>query len=229
LLGISREKAECTIGQLRRKVRSLNQRNKLQQQKINHLSELVAELKHKNLLEQEPADILTKCFDGTILQVLKNELNNEGKAKGRRRYSQEVKQFALALFYYSPQAYEYCRTIFTLPNVSSIRNWLGNIEVNPGFLTNVIDVAAVSGEKEFCLIIDSMSLHKQIAYEIGHYTGFCDYGGVVAEDTDAVASEALVFLLVPLRGLTVQYPVGYFLVEKISAQVQAELVRTVLC
>lgn len=58
--------------------------------------------------------------------------------------------------------------------------------------------------------------------------GFCDYGRLIAEYTDAIASEALIFLLVPLKGRRVQYPIGYFFVDKVNARVQSELINTAL-
>lgn len=115
-----------------------------------------------------------------------------------------------------------------LPNSSFIRNWLSNIHAQPGFLANVIDAAAESGERNFNLIIDSMSIRKQTVYQRGQPIGFCNYGGIIVEDRVALASEALVFILVPLDGVSKQFVIAYFLVDKISSQIQAELVNTAL-
>lgn len=213
---------------LRKKVNTLARRSSRQRAKIGELSDLIRQLRDKQLLESEPAEVLAKCFDSTVLDLLQDQVSNKKKSKEGRRYSQQVKQFALTLYYYSPQAYAYCRKIFILPNVSSIRNWLSNVECNPGFLTNVIQVASESKEREFCLVVDSMSIHKQTMFDNDKFVGFCDYGKLVAEDTDTVASEALVFLLVPLKGPRVQYPIGYFLVNKISGRIQSQLINTAL-
>ena len=225
---VSKEAIDSTIGELRKKVKTLRRKANRQQQKIKELDDLLTELKNKRFLEQEPADVIATCFDSTVLELITNELQNQSRKSGGQRYSETVKQFALTLFYYSPRAYEYCRTVFTLPNPSSIRAWLTNVDVNPGFLSNVLEVAVQSKETDYCLVVDSMSIRKQTLFVNGQLTGFCDYGGVIAEDRNSIASEALVFLLVPLKGVTIQYPIGYFLVDKINAQVQAELIRTVL-
>ena len=91
-----------------------------------------------------------------------------------------VKEFAHTLHYYSPQAYEYCRSILKLPDPSSIRNWLLNANIDTSFLQSVLlklqhkpDI-----EKDCALIIDSMSIRKQTLYNshTGKYDGFVDYG-----------------------------------------------------
>lgn len=227
-VAISKESSDSTAGHLRKKIKTLQKQAQRQRVKIDKLNDLVSELKAQHLLEQEPADVIANCFDSTVLDIVRNELQNQSRRKGGQRYSDSVKEFALTLFYYSPQAYEYCRSIFTLPNPSSIRAWLTNIAIEPGFFANVLEVIAQSKETEFCLVVDSMSIRKETRYEHGKFTGFCDYGGLIAEDRNAVASEALVFLLVPLKGVSSQYPIGYFLVDKVNAEVQAELIKTAL-
>lgn len=197
-------------------------------QKINKLQDLLKELKDKHLLESEPASVLENCFDGEILEFLKNELQNQDRAKKGRRYSDTTKQFAMTLHYYSPQAYEYCSKIMSLPSVSALRHWLSNIDCSPGFLDNIIERCAASGEKDYSLVFDSMSIKKQIQYDQGSYKGFVDYGGLIGEETDKWATEALVFLLVPLKGPCIQYPIGYFFVDKVKTTVQRELVNTAL-
>lgn len=209
-------------------MRKLSQKSRRQQCKISKLEDLLRDLQSKNLLAAEPATVMEKCFDSTILDLVRNELSNSGKQATGKRYSQEVKQFAATLRYYSPQAYEYCKSIFSLPNSSSIRNWISNVECEPGFLSNVLDICSNSDIKDYSLVLDSMSLKKQTHYVNGKYSGFCDYGGIVAEDSESLCSEALVFLLVPLQFSQYQYPVGYFLVDKVNARVQTELVNSLL-
>ena len=61
----------------------------------------------------------------------------------------------------------------------------------------------------------------------GKYVGYRDFGGLFAEDANTVTSEALVFLLVPLRDNT-KFVGRYFLVDRVNACVQSELVKTAL-
>lgn len=54
------------------------------------------------------------------------------------------------------------------------------------------------------MVTDAMSIRKQTMWDQKNdrYAGFVDYGqgGVIPEDPDTLASEALVFLLVGARG-----------------------------
>lgn len=213
---------------LQKKVKTLQQKVRRKDNQVKKLKDLLTELKEKHLLESESAAVIEKCFEGNILEIIKGELQNAGKSSHGQRYSQTVKQFAATLHYYSPQAYEFCRTILSLPHPSSIRNWIGNIDCDPGFLTNVIETCSLSECKDYSLVIDSMSIMKRSYYSNGKYVGFCDYGGLIGEDIDKLCSEALVFLLVPLKYSDLQYPVGYFLVDKVGSKVQGELVKTLL-
>lgn len=48
-----------------------------------------------------------------------------------------MKEFAKTLYFYSPRAYKYVRTLFLLPHHSTIRSWISTIECEPGFLEGV--------------------------------------------------------------------------------------------
>ena len=118
-----------------------------------------------------------------------------------------------------------------LPNPSLIRKWSTNIKCDPGFieeaftsLSNQIDLSPVN--KDCCLVIDAMSIRKQTLWnpEKDQYSGFVDLGNEIPNvQCDKMASEALVFLLAGTRSHW-KCPVGYFLVDKISAKDQAMLV-----
>lgn len=218
------------MAELERKVKQLRSKNQYQSAKIDKLSTLLNELEEKRLLEKDTARLLQSSFSGTLLDIFSSELSNSGRSSYGRRYSDSVKQFALTLHYYSPQAYEYCRSIFSLPHVSSLRNWISSSAEGPGFLSRVIDAYSMfeKDNVDCSLVIDAMSLHKQLQYCNGAYVGYVDYGGIVAEDSETLASEVLVFLLVPLRNSGRHYPVGYFFSNKTNSTVQTNLVLTLL-
>ena len=54
---------------------------------------------------------------------------------------------------------------------------------------------------------------------------YVDYGTAIPEASDDYASEALVFLICGVKGHW-KHPVGYFLQNKISADVQAQLTNS---
>ena len=74
-----------------------------------------------------------------------------------------------------------------------------------------------------------MSTRKQIFWDAsqGKYVGFVNYGETPPENPDTPASEAVVFLLVGARSHW-KCPIGYFLANKMSAKMQANLVKVAL-
>ena len=167
------------------------------------------------------------------LSIFESEKNNFNRSAKGYRYPSAVKEFALTLHYYSPRAYEFCRTIFKLPHPASLRNWLLSAEVETGFLQKVLLSlqAKPEIEKECVLVLDSVSIRKQTLYNntTGQYDGFIDYGpgGMIAEETDVAASEALVLLLVCLHP-NWKVPIGFFFIDKIQSSIQARLITTAL-
>ena len=102
----------------------------------------------------------------------------------------------MTLHYYSPQADEYCWNKLHLPHESSFRNWLNNIECK---------ISLIMFRKwsfDFSLVINSITPCKMTIYKpaSGSYEGFCNYAGIIGEESKMITNEALVFLLVPLRG-----------------------------
>ena len=151
-----------------------------------------------------------------------------------RRYTDDIKEFALTLHYYSPKAYEYVRSILPLPNPSLIRKWSSSVNCEPGCLDEAfeslkVDVEEKPERKDCSLIIDAMSIRKQTILKPNkeRYSIFVNYGPIPADDPDIVATEALVFLLVRSRS-NWKCPIGYFLTNKTTGIIQAKLVRLAL-
>ena len=122
-----------------------------------------------------------------------------------------------------------------MPNQSLIKKWSSSFKSEPGFMveafTSLSDMISASPiNKDCCLIIDAMSIQKQILSdaENDQYSGFVDHGDKVQNDKSTkLASEALVFLLVGTRS-TWKCPIAYFLADKMSAKDQAKFVSTSL-
>jgi len=53
------------------------------------------------------------------------------------KYTDSMKQFALTLYFYSPKAYNFLRTILYLPHNATIRAWMANYDCEVGFVTVV--------------------------------------------------------------------------------------------
>eukprot|EP00795_Rhopilema_esculentum_P001055 gene1055-15385_t len=217
---------------LRKKIKILQQKLRRRNQKIKTMGDLIDTMKNKELLSQSSADLLKDQFSGTCLELFLNEVKNKGRKPAGRRYSEELKQFALTVNFYSHRAYNFLRKIFKLPHESSIKQWTASVNCEPGFLTEVFqDLENQSKDKpemlDCALLIDGMSIRKQVTYDQlkSKYSGFVDYGNIIPENSENLASEALVFMLTGLKSHW-KCPVGYFLTDKLNAESQASLIKT---
>lgn len=119
-----------------------------------------------------------------------------------------------------------------MPSPKSVRNLTSTVNGEPGFFTEVFKALSTLNpdDKQCCLMFDAMSIKKQGLFDekIGKFIGNCDMGNALEiERSNTAATEALVFMLVSLNGKW-KLPVGYVLQNKITATVQAELVKTAL-
>lgn len=166
--------------------------------------------------------------------MLVHQLSNQKVAPSRRRYSGLMKQFAHTLYFYAPKAYNFVRKHFLLPNPRTIRRWLSTKNCCPGFLSEVLEFLKVEVIKQPCLahcalIVDAMSIHKQIIWDQqqGKFVGYIDYGGAVEINQDTPASEALFFQIVSYTN-RYKCPVAYFVIDKTDANTQAQLINCCL-
>ena len=195
---------------------------------------LINKLKKQLLVKTEKAALLNNHFGNLQLSLFENSMKNGKCTPKKRRYTQDITEVALTLYFYSPQAYNYVRSILHLLHPSMLRKWSTSVNCQPGFLSEVFqslaaEVQKSADKKECALILDGMAIRKQTIYDPkeDRYVGFVDYGGALPEPCDQLASEALVFLLVGLRGHW-KCPIAYFLTEKSRSEVQAWLMSSAL-
>ena len=199
------------------------------------MGDVIKILKDKLVISSKEAESLMSTFENTHLEFLYNFKDNLKRSSSGRRYSDEIKEFALTLHYYSPKTYKYVRSIVPLPNPSLIKKWSASFKCEPGFIEDAFtslsnEIAASPNSKDCGLVIDAMSIRKQTLWnnEKDKYSGFIDLGDAIPNPkSEKLASEALVFLLVGTRSHW-KCPIGYFLVDKISAKDQATLVTQCL-
>ncbi|XP_019887712.2 THAP domain-containing protein 1 isoform X2 [Ooceraea biroi] len=92
-----------------RTIKTLKQKLRRKEEKINSLQYLLTTLREKNLLGRDPSEVISTNFDERVDEVFKNEWNNRNGKKKGCRYSDEIKKFAVTLHFYSPKAYNYYR------------------------------------------------------------------------------------------------------------------------
>ena len=147
------------------------------------------------------------------------------------RYTDETKQFAMTLHYYSPKAYNFVQNLLSLPHPASIRAWAASVECEPGYLMNVIKlVGQIAAQNKYMseavLVVDAMVIHKGAFWDrkLHRFVGCIDYGVAIPEPSDTPATEALVFLVVGITGHW-KHPIAYVLQDHCSACVQAQLIK----
>jgi hypothetical protein len=226
------EKRDELEKKLRQKIRNLQQQLRRTKQKANTMGEVIKTLHEKLVISSKEAEALHSTFENTHLEFLYNFTENLKCKPSGRRYSDEIKEFALTLYFYSPKAYKYVRSIIPLPNPSLIRKWSSSFKCEPGFIKEAFkslsqEIACSPVNKDCCLVIDAMSIRKQTLWnpEKDQYSGFVDFGDEIpAVQSEKIASEALVFLLVGTRSHW-KCPIGYFLTDKANAKDQAVLIK----
>ena len=225
---------EITNKKLKSKIRNLQQQLRRSEKKMTNMADIINDLQQNLIIKYEVADELHTTFDKLQLSIFYNTKNNTSTAPCGRQYTDDIKEFALTLNYYSAKAYQYVRSIIPLPNPSLIRKWSSSVKCEPGFLAESFesltkDLKNSLTKKDCCMIIDAMSIRKLTEWDPKNkqYSGFVNCGELTPENPDTIASEALVFLLVGTRTHW-KCPIEYFLSDKMSANAQAQLVKLAL-
>ena len=156
-------------------------------------------------------------------------LSTKRKIK-RKINTEEIRKFALTLFAYSPKAYIYLRKFLPLPH--TLTRWLSVIDGNSGKTKEaILSVMKKVTESEhplvFALILHEMSIKKQIEWDGTQYVGFVNLGENIDDDTLPGASNALVYLLVPLNS-NWKVPVAYYLTGGLTGEVLENLTSKLL-
>lgn len=98
-----------TVVALRHKVKILQQTIRRQKSRILNLMDLLKSLKKRGLVDDSVENLLLDHSDGMTLELFKNQVKNAKKQTHGCRYTDELKRFALTLYYNSPKASNFCR------------------------------------------------------------------------------------------------------------------------
>ena len=145
------------------KIKTLQQTVRRKTTKIINLKSVFDELKSKELLNNNRYDSLIESFSGVSTDIIANHFKNQNKVdKKGNRHNDEAKKFTLTLHFYSPRAYDYVRSIFSLPDPRSLRQWTSSVQCEPGFFQDVFKhlqnlVLKDSNNGDCALICDGMS------------------------------------------------------------------------
>ena len=223
------------ISKLRRKLKTQQQKSRRLKSKVTSLKQVVNELK-KTLIPTNCQEQLNHSLSGVSLALMKRLLSKQ-KGKGCK-YPHGLKSFALTLQFYSSKAYEFVRQKLNLalPHQAHIRKWYSKIPAAPGFtqpafvaIKAKVDAVRETGNKVVCaLMLDEMSIRKQVSWDGKQFTGYVDLGnGVEDDDSAPVAKDALVLMVVFVNG-SWKVPCAYFFLDGLSGVERANLVTVCL-
>lgn len=154
----------------------------------------------------------------------------EGK---KSLYSPELRTFALTLKFYLSKAYRYVRKVFKnlSPAPSTIRKWYQVIDGSPGFnkeSMNSISLRASKRRIPINLVVDEMSIRRQLLFKNSKQYGQVNLGSnvMLEESADNLpeARSAFVLMAVALNAGW-KIPVAYFLIDSLTAQKRANLLK----
>lgn len=116
---------------LKKELRRKNQTISKQKTTIRNLRTELRKL--KSALSQGNEN---RLVDPVLIEIQANKMRKRGGA----RYSDDMKNLALILQYCSKKAYKQMRQFFALPSISTLRNWLGRVNVQEGFSTTILNL-----------------------------------------------------------------------------------------
>lgn len=120
----------------KKKLAVLRSKNRRLQKKNAQLSDVIEQLKSRLLINQESADLLLS-IDPLNKDIFKRVLGTSTEKK----YSPELRSFALTLHYISPRAYTFVRNNFNtcLPHPRTLSRWYQCLNGQPGFTKESLD------------------------------------------------------------------------------------------
>ena len=201
------------------------------------LKELKAKLRTlKKALKKELA--VKDRMTHTAQLLFNNERDNSMCESRGRRYSDNIRNLAINLSFYSNPGYEKLRTIFKLPSTSSLKRYLAPVGCASGILKNAL--AEIQQQikdglhgAEATVSIDEMAIKKGIHWDpkLKKYFGFDEFPNKQQSETDdpvsSVATQALVFYIVGFDGKW-KTPAAYYFTNHVHATRLAELLKDVL-
>ena len=125
-------------------------------------------LKSRNSLNKK---LIGNVVCSKSLAIVENEIINNGKKPNGYRFSAEIKRFALQVFFYSPMAYRFLRTVLILPCIATIRKMLDNMPIGSGLHETYFSALKFKGDQmdemaKNCLIcLDEVSIKDNMYFD----------------------------------------------------------------
>ena len=150
----------------------LRKKSSKQKSKVKNLREELKKVKNK-LSSEAYIDVCNKAKEipDTLLKLCKNKVDG----KGRGKFDESVKRFAVTLHMKSARAYRYIRKCFAnaLPCERTLRKWYQKVECLPGFsepsLSYLSRKAKEFKEKGRNFLCSMLDLHPSLLIELNEH------------------------------------------------------------
>lgn len=201
---------------MRKKIKYLTRQVEFLKQKVQQLTD-----KKKKIALEDVLDFVNEHYDEKMKKLLTNQLVLMRKRSKGARYSNDYKQFALALYILGPKSYKYCSERMPLPSKSTLLRITKNWDIGVGFSdfmfkaiehkVNLLDDRA----KDCVICLDEMSLKSHLFYNITK-DSIVGFNELHNKKTFDIAGNVLVVMA---RGIAVNWkqPVAYFFLKTATA------------
>ena len=173
-------------------------------------------------------------FQLSVPDSIKDAFVRIMNGNSHQKFPSSLRNFALTLHFYSPRAYDFVRENFAsaLPHPSTIKRWYSAVGGGPGFTKEVQDslkikVSRSKGPVICGLVMDEMSIKKNVEWTGNKLSGLVDFGCNLNDDNLPEAKNVLVFLVNCLNEKW-KMPVGYFCITTLNKFELANLVNLCL-
>lgn len=168
---------------------------------------------------------------GKHKDLINNFCKKNAGGKVAKKYSLELRKFAVTLDFYSPKAYLFVRSEFNsiLPCPRTLSKWYAHVDAENGFTKEALNTLTLACKNIqtpiYCaLMMDEISIRKHLDFNNDKYYGFVDFGSEIQSDTVDQATECLVFMVVAIN-YSWKLPVGYFLCNHLNSDQKTNLVH----
>lgn len=217
---------------LKRKVRSLNEKVRRRDGKIALFSKILEDLQKGRFINNEETLILEECAGP-------EDFLKSANSKGvpiEKKYSEEIRKFALTLHFFSPKAYDFIRSTYNtcLPHSRTLSKWYQHVDAEPGFTKEAFEALKRKVEESVhpvicALTLDEMAIRKCLIWDpkSQKFFGRVDCGHEINSDSVDEASQCLVLLVISVNG-SWKLPIGYFLIVSLTREQKATILRTAI-
>lgn len=182
------------------------------------------------MIQERQESLLMEQF-GNNKHLVSRLLACTKKQSVRKRFCKEVRAFSISLHFYSPKAYSYVRETFNkcLPHPRTLPKWYSVVDAKPGFSSEALELLKLRASKTekpiLCsLVWDEMSIRQHLEYDGTNYSGYVNMGCNNDNEYSEIASQALVFMVVPINQ-SWKIPVGYFFIKSLTSEQKTALVE----